>query len=470
MPRPSLKTVIALLFISLVPGPSVFAEGKERMLTLYEFVAEAARKDTAFQEILIDELKLRYERELTVDARDFVLSIESQYDYLYYPYDHDSETTISLSKLFPYYGASVEAEYSSSYGMTSRNITSDLEVKFSQSIAENAFGRNTRILDKIAGIEVEVAGHQVVEAYEDYLAELITAYYNWYSAYEDLKTGEASYDKSLELLENIEERARSNIALPIDVNKSALQAADKKENLVTLVNTYNEYLSIIEAAIRYEENDKLIPEKLPSYAEVTIDFEKDYDKFWKKGRTSLMLKLLEEKSGLEVDRYADELLPSIDVFTGYSVMGNDHDLEDQEHLFFIGTTLDWPLPGEEEIANYRVSRIDRDKAKLTTKGTYFELYTTLKNTAIRIERERNIIEIAKEKIELSEKIVKDEQENYSLGRSSLNDLIDEINKLEDNRFNKISHEVQLRKEIIEWLRLTDTLVKKRLDITTKIIN
>jgi hypothetical protein len=57
--------------------------------------------------------------------------------------------------------------------------------------------------------------------------------------------------------------------------------------------------------------------------------------------------------------------------------------------------------------------------------------------------------------------VKDEKENYSLGRSTLNDLTDEINKLEDNKFNNITHDIQLRKLTVEWLRLTDALISEK---------
>ena len=38
---------------------------------------------------------------------------------------------------------------------------------------------------------------------------------------------------------------------------------------------------------------------------------------------------------------------------------------------------------------------------------------------------------------------------------------DEINRLEEHRFNLISREVELQKPITEWKRLTDTLVKAK---------
>ena len=469
MPRLNRKKTFLVFSLSLILAGSAIAQDEDqRILTLDEFVKEVAEKDTAFQEILIDELELKYQRELAVPARDLVLSVENQYTFLLRPSIDESENTIGLSKLFPYYGSSVEAEYSSSFNPATNRVTSGFEVKFSQSIAENAFGRNTRLLDKIAGVEVEVATHQIVEAYEDYLAALIQIYYDWYSAHEDLKTGQVSYEKNLELLENIKERAKNKIALPIDVNKSSLQVENKRDSLVTLEDDYEEKLNLVKTALRYKGRGDLIPEESPSYADIDIDFDKDFEKFWKESRTSLVLKLLEDKSSLEVSRYADELLPSIEVFTGYSMAGDDHDIEDEEQVYFIGATIDWPFPGEEEVANYQISKIDKDKSRWTTKNTYFSLYTDLKNLNIQTQREKKLISIANEKIRLSQEIVKDEHENYSLGRVTLNDLIDEINKLEDNRFNKISHEVQLKKLTVEWLRLTDVLIKKKRDIQTKI--
>ena len=88
------------------------------------------------------------------------------------------------------------------------------------------------------------------------------------------------------------------------------------------------------------------------------------------------------------------------------------------------------------------------------------LYTAIKNLNDEINNEKRLISVAEEKIALAQSIVDDDTKNYSLGRVTLNDLIDEVNKLEDNKFNRIVHEVQLKKLVIEWLRMTDNLVRE----------
>ena len=70
---------------------------------------------------------------------------------------------------------------------------------------------------------------------------------------------------------------------------------------------------------------------------------------------------------------------------------------------------------------------------------------------------------AGDKIVLSEEILKDEAENYSFGKVTLNDYIDAVNRVDENKFNRILHTVNLKKLLVEWLRLTDRLVVKELD-------
>lgn len=123
------------------------------------------------------------------------------------------------------------------------------------------------------------------------------------------------------------------------------------------------------------------------------------------------------------------------------------------------------MPGN-RYPRYKTSKLESDKALLSEKNRIVQLYTDLKNLNSYIEREKQLIASADEKISLAQAVLKEEEENYSIGRVTLNDLIDEINQLEQNKFNKISHEVQLKKLVIEWLRLTDMLVSRD-DIANK---
>ncbi|NQT90146.1 MAG: TolC family protein [Candidatus Omnitrophica bacterium] len=453
--------VLLLVFTGIIAKSSYPGEEDVRMLSLDEFIRLATLNDTNFEEILIDELKLKYRKALGMPAGDLVMALKSQYDFVFKPKGGDIESSVSLSKLFPYSGTEIAAEYASSFDKRTRKTRSDFTAYISQPIAENAFGRNTKLLDKIIGLETDVADFQIIEAYEDYLASIVQLYYNWYSAYENVNTARNAYSENSKLLENIKERQRHKIALPVDVNKVSLQVLAKKENLIILENKYVEYLNMVKESIRCGDGEIIGPVRPDVYEGVTIDFKKDYEKFDKTSRTSEILEMLEEKSSFEVDKYADELLPSLDIIGGYTVEGPGQLVDEGEHLAFIGGSLDWPLPGQVERARYETSKVTLEKTKLSSENIHLRLYTGLKNLNDQIKREHELIKLSEDKIVYAQSIVDEDKKNYSLGRLSLNDLIDEVNRLEENKFNKIFHEIQMKRLIVEWLRLTDTLVTEK---------
>ena len=440
--------------------PVATPSGAANILPLREFIDLAVRNDTEFEKILIDELSLQYEKDLGLPADDLVLKIKGQHDLMLSQERAETGGSMALARLFPYTGTSVETEYTTASSYTSTENATTLTVEVSQPIAQNAFGKATRLKDKIIGVELDVARHQIIEAYEDYLAAVITGYYIWYEAYENLNIGESSYNENLKLLDNIKERQKSNIALAIDVNKVHLQVLAKKEKLIELKEEYANALNFIEQATRYDGKESLVPHEPEVYKDVTVVFEEDFEKFKDAGRTCQVLNLLEQKSKLEVDEEADDLLPSINVLVGYNIKGRDFEIENEDNMAYAGITVAWPFGDQVDRAEYETSKITLEKTKLTNTGTRFGLYTDIKDLSIQINSEKELLNIAKEKIGLAKSILKDETENYSFGKVMLNDYIDAVNVLDNNRFNEVLHDSQHKKLLVEWLRMTDRLVSK----------
>jgi outer membrane protein TolC len=452
------KVGIGLVFLFFFAGGFAYPGENMSKIALTEFIKIACKNDTVFREILIDELSLKYRKSLVIPSGDVVLSIEEKHNVFLEFDEAESDGTVALSKLFPFTGTDISAEYKSSVSSSARTINSEFSALVSQPIAENAFGFSTRLLDKITGIEIDVAKYQIIEAYEDYFSTLTQLYLDWYSTYEDLETASNSYNENVKLLENIKERQANKVALPLDVNKIAIQVIAKKENMISLAVEYDKYLNLIKKAMRFEDEQELVPESSFLYNLVDADFDNSYQDFQTQSRTYQVLSLLEEKSAVNLDRDANALLPSIDLLFGYKKDGGGYDLKDSADIVYGGLLLEWPFLGQIERAQYEISKIALDKRRLSNEGVYAQLYTTLRNLYDAIELEKKLIVIADEKIVLAESIVEEERKNYSYGKVTLKDLIDEINSLEDSKFSKIAHTVQLRKLVIEWMRLTDTLV------------
>jgi outer membrane protein TolC len=403
------------------------------------------------------QLPLQYRRDALLPDTDVIFSIKHQYNFYLEQDRSKPQSTVSLSKLFGSTGTDVSLSYDKTASRLTETDESSLQFLISQPIAKNAFGKGYRLRDEIIGIENDVSRHQIVEAYEDYLASLSAAYYNWYSAYENLKVGEASYASNQKLLDNILERQRQKIALPIDVNKMKLLLIGKKENVIVLQEVYDGISNLIFKAIRHKGARPFIPVK-PDSPVQDVQFATDYQAFTETSRTYRILRLLEQQGSMEVKKTADDLLPSTNLLLGYQLDGQDWGIREQERTWFAGISLRWPIGRSVDKANYKIAEIQYKKTQLSNQDKYEELHTNLKNLFQQIRREQKLIKVSEKKIQLAESILKDEAENYSFGKVTLNDYLSAVNQLDENRFRYTEHTVQLNKLLVEWLRLTDQLV------------
>ena len=430
------------------------------VLTMERFVRLASRLDTEFEAILVNELELRYREALELPARDLVVSLKQDYQAFLSQDRAEGSTELGLSKLFPRSGTGISASYEAAPAFSTDETQSQLSFALSQPIARNAFGHSTRLLERIVGMEVDVARHQIVEAYEDYLAGIMNAYHDWHEAFENQAIARSSYEENLKLLGNIKERQNKQVARPIDVNKIELQVLAKKERVVELEEEYQTRLHTIERVIRHDGQTTLVPVPAPP-GDMAESFGPVFRAFMQESRTFAMLSLLEEKSTLEVDKEADDLLPSLALLLGYDVHGEEYGLEHSDNRLSVGISLGWPFPGQVDEAEHEVAKINLKRAQLLRVNTRHRLYQDIRNLFHEIRKEERLAAVAATKIVLAQSVLDDETENYSYGRVSLNDYIAAVNVLDNNRFNKVLHDARYRKLVIEWLRLTDRLVTRR---------
>lgn len=451
-----LATPLVLITTCLLVTP-VMAEGPPPTLALKDFIQQATKNDTRFEAILIDQLPLSHRRDALLPDSDVILSVKHQYNFYLDQDRNNPESTVSLSKLFSSTGTDVSLSYSKASSISTVTDNSSLQFLIAQPIAKNAFGKGYRLRDQIIGIENDVIRHQVVEAYEDYLASLTAAYYNWYSAHENLKVGQASYKSNQKLLDNILDRQRQKIALPVDVNKMELLLIGKRENLIVLEEIYASISNLIFQAIRHKGARAFIPLS-PDSPMQDVEFDEDYKHFTDLSRTYRILRLLEQQGTMEVKKAADDLLPSTNLLLGYQLDGQDWGIRDQERSYFAGISLRWPMGRSVDTAKHKIAQIEYKKTQLSNQNKYEDLHTNLKNLFLQIRREQKLISVSNKKIKLAAAILKDEAENYSFGKITLNDYLSAVNRVDENRFSHTEHTVQLNKLLVEWLRLTDQLV------------
>ncbi|MBN1410217.1 MAG: TolC family protein [Spirochaetales bacterium] len=438
-------------------------ESKTVKIPLKTFI-EKACSNSHFQEILIKELSLVYKESLKTTAEDLVLSLNAEYG-LEYSDDltHQFSGSVSLSKLFQQWGTKISGGYSFTPSMGA-SVSSKLNFKIEQDLVRNAFGRVTEVERMIAGYETEIARIQIVEAYEEYLASLISLYLDWYSAYENLQNAEKSLQNNNRLLTVTKNKLKYNIALPVDQDKVELQVVSKQEQVLNLTSAYNLLQFRVKAAMGCDDEcpDEWAPVWAPLISDNPSGYTKDLENFTKDSRTSALIRLLNRNRQLSIDIAADALLPSVKLYGGYDLSGDGYFFNsDITHAGYIGVTLGVPLVQTYSQTDYEIKKLDLKETELTNKNKLESVKSDLFQLSERIANENRMLELADRKIALSEAIMKDELKGYDQGRSSLNDLISAYNTMDTNELSKTTHLVLVNKLFVEWMRLTDTLVVKR---------
>ena len=79
------KKLLLVLCVLVCNTILIAAETNEnnnvRILNIEEFIKTAVEKDTVFEQILIDELALKYKKDLSLPSGDLVLSVKNQYEF-----------------------------------------------------------------------------------------------------------------------------------------------------------------------------------------------------------------------------------------------------------------------------------------------------------------------------------------------------------------------------------------------------
>lgn len=210
--QPILTILLCMTVYTAINPTIAKAQNHKPILSLNNFIQQATQKDVRFETILIDQLSLKHRRDILLPDSDIIMDVKYQHNFYLNQNSSKPDATVSLSKLFPYNGTQLSLSYNKSASGLTTPDESSLQFLVTQPIAQNAFGKGTELQDEIIGIENNIRRHQIIEAYEDYLASLTTAYYNWYSAYENLKVGQLSYKSNQKLMKNILARQQQKIA------------------------------------------------------------------------------------------------------------------------------------------------------------------------------------------------------------------------------------------------------------------
>ena len=447
-----------LVFFLLMPQ---LATTENKIIDLDTFIKTALEKDDHFQTILINQLAIKYNKDLKLPPQALITNIKSQYGTSIDQNNNGINSTISLEKLFRNSGTTVSTTYNNVNYSTNAQGRDSLSLSISQDIAKNAFGKMIRKETTMIGMENEVMEYQAIEAYEDYLSSLLFSYQDWYLAYQNKITSESFLINAQKQEANIKARWKKNIANKIEMDKMTLQTLSRKELFLSSKSIYSSKLLQIKEIMR--DNSKLDyePKEAFKYIDKNISFDEDFNFFTLNARTFKILTLLEKSQNTQLSYNIDDLLPSAQILIDSTISSPDGIFNNQNtKSFYTGFTLSYPFGDSQKRAKIAISRLELKKTQLTITEKQSSLRSQLYELYNSILEKKEQRELIKQKIVSADNIYKEEEKNYNQGRSKINDLISAGNDLESYRFALLSTEVTLNKLVIEWLRITDKLIEK----------
>jgi outer membrane protein TolC len=457
-----LAVVSAVLILSVGAVCQAQEKTAPAPLSLQQFI-EKVMNHGSFREILMDELTLQYDRMLSSSQMQVLLQAGAGYSFdLEDAAGGSADGTVSVTGVFPLTGTTLTGTYDTGPAspLAGGGQTSGLLFKVEQSVLKNAFGHAERLRDLLAGKEMTVARYQVLEAYEDYLAEIISAYVRWYAAYENMNNAGQSLRDAATLLELTRQKQRYGVARTADVDKSTLQLLSREDQLLSARLAYEKLSRRVAALCGIPADDfSLIPSPVRTAVDRYVAGAQDETAFPDSSRTAGMLTLLTEISRQEWELSLDDLLPTAKIYGTYSLDG--------EGLFPSGTlssevelgfSLSLPLYSPEASARAEKNKIESDKTALHERNRREELDILAADLAATIKAQKKQLELAERKLVTARRILKDEQERYAQGKIGLDSLINARTTQEDAVQARLALLISLNTNYIEYLRFTDRLV------------
>jgi hypothetical protein len=162
--------------------------------------------------------------------------------------------------------------------------------------------------------------------------------------------------------------------------------------------------------------------------------------------------LLSERDSLAARRAADGLLPSAQVFSGIG-WGDGPGGTAENTRGFVGVAFDFGWNRPQEKARAQIARIEWGRGQLASRNR--------QSRRRELSGRDALLELAREREALTEAVLTAENEEYTYGRSDINDLIRALEAVQAARSERIRLEIERSMLVVEWRRVTDRLVGER---------
>ncbi|MCB0326109.1 MAG: TolC family protein [Bdellovibrionales bacterium] len=214
-------------------------------------------------------------------------------------------------------------------------------------------------------------------------------------------------------------------------------------------------------SIGKEETQNVLPGNISeALSQKSIDREDEEDRI-KESRSLQALDLLMQAGHKKVEVRHSDLFPELNAILGFSFDDSTRfSTSADRQQMYVGFNFSMPLGNKKTKAQKQSVQYETMQAELAKIDFERDLRSKIKTLHIEMDNIDRRIKLAESKLNLSRKIVKEEQRRYKNGQISIETLINSIQSELEHELNVVTLSVERSKKSIQWMQVTDRLVVK----------
>ncbi len=300
---------------------------------------------------------------------------------------------------------------------------------------------------------------------QDIVFQTISLYYATENAREQMKVQADNVKENQKNLETITERNKLGAATLADVYAQQVQAGNAELALIQAKNNYETSKSTLLSylALNVLEDYSLTDSLTPQENDIlNTKLSEDYSNLSKLVNQALsnrpdyksaQLNLESAQSGITIARAGH--FPTLTVSGGYNLSSNDYSLLKDNYRYGVSLNLSLPIFSGFRISNsVQAAEVTEMNSELTLNDLERTIKQNIQQTYLNLQAAEKSLDVNRTNIEAAQENQKIQEEKYSLGSSTLLDVLTAVSNYTQARSNYISAQfsyIQLSEQLKFYL-------------------
>lgn len=433
-----------------------YLQAATRDISIEKFLELAMKIDPDYLKLKSQKENLNHYVDKNMPSNPFLLNLTSEKGYSSVEGSDTTEVRSELSKSVLRSGSKLSLSKSEiTRPGRKENVTS---VRLEQNLWKNSFGRDSRLRESSLGKLRTIEDMKILEQQEEYIVNILSSYLIYKKSKLNFELASQILSESKVTKKNVQRKYDLKIANRLDLDQSELLMLRRSEELIEIKKAFEDAKRRITTTIGMDIDNLNISNEADYFADLESKAQKLFEKQNMNSRdfiqSSLLVEQREEQSLLAQRDYG----PDVKLVLGYN--------KDESQIFsaaidqdetVVGFKVSIPLGDDNARAKIADAKIGSYQAQLEKRKLRDELKIQLDEKIETLKSLKQLIEVSERQKNLSQRIVKEEERKYQIGKLRLERLIEVKNDYATYRKNFQTKKYDYRIELVDFLALNDQL-------------